>query len=183
MLGNESLWDVAAQCHKLLHSSGIAYAVCGGVAVCLHGYQRNTIDLDLVIRAEDRDSVRQLLTSEGFLWDTEHAEFRTPDGIAVQFLIAGQKAGKSSEVTIAEPVGDLNIEQMEGLSVVRLSRLIEMKIACGMSNLRRTHKDFADVVELISVRNLDGSFARFLHLSLRPAYRELVRNASASDDD
>ncbi len=183
MLGNESLWDVAAQCNKLLSSSGIAYAVCGGVAVCLHGYQRNTIDLDLVIRAEDRDSVRQLLTSAGFLWDTEHAEFRTSDGIAVQFLIAGQKAGKGSEVTIAEPVGDLNVEQMEGLSVVRLSRLIEMKIACGMSNLRRTHKDFADVVELISIRNLDGSFARFLHPSLRPAYRELVRNASASDDD
>lgn len=183
MLGNESLWDVAAQCHKLLNSSGIAYAVCGGVAVCLHGYQRNTIDLDLVIRAEDRDSVRQLLTMEGFLWDAEHAEFRTSDGIAVQFLIAGQKAGKGSEVVIAEPIGDLNVEQMEGLSVVRLSRLIEMKIACGMSNLRRTHKDFADVVELISVRNLDGSFARFLHPSLRPAYRELVRNASASDDE
>ncbi len=51
---------------------------------------------------------------------------------------------------------------IEGLSVVRLSRLIEMKIACGMSNLRRTHKDFADVVELISIRRLDGSFARFL---------------------
>ncbi|MCA9011791.1 MAG: hypothetical protein KDB01_18685 [Planctomycetaceae bacterium] len=183
MLGNESLWDVAAQCNKLLSSSGIAYAVCGGVAVCLHGYQRNTIDLDLVIRSEDRDTVRQLFTSAGFRWDTEQAEFRTSDGIAVQFLIAGQKAGKGSEVTIAEPVGDLNIEQIEGLSVVRLSRLIEMKIACGMSNLRRTHKDFADVVELISVRSLDGSFARFLHPSLRPAYRELVRNATASDDE
>ncbi len=108
---------------------------------------------------------------------------RTADGIAIQFLIAGQKAGKGSEVTIAEPIGDLNVEQIEGLSVVRLSRLIEMKIACGMSNLRRTHKDFADVVELISIRNLDGKFARFLHQSLRPAFRELVRNATASDDE
>ena len=66
--------------------------------------------------------------------------------------------------------------------MVRLSRLIEMKIACGIS-LRRTHKDFADVVELIAARNLDGSFARFLRKSLRPTFRQLVRNANATDED
>lgn len=182
MLGNESLWDVAARCHELLSSAGIAYSVCGGVAVCLHGYQRNTTDLDLVIRSEDSDAVRRVLTGAGFKWDPEHAEFQTADGIVVQFLIAGQKAGKGTEVSVSEPIGDLNIEQIEGLSVVRLSRLIEMKIACGMSNLRRTHKDFADVVELIIIRNLDGSFARFLHKSLWPTFRGLVRNAQASDE-
>ena len=182
MLGNESLWDVAARCHRLLTDAGIAYSVCGGVAVCLHGYQRNTTDLDLVIRSDDSAAVRAVLTDAGFIWDPEKAEFRTDDGIAIQFLIAGHKAGKGTEVFVSEPIGDLNVEQIEGLSVVRLSRLIEMKIACGMSNMRRTHKDFADVVELIAIRNLDGSFARFLHKSLRPTFRELVRNAAASDD-
>ncbi|TWU39499.1 hypothetical protein Poly41_23540 [Novipirellula artificiosorum] len=183
MLGNESLWDVAARCHELLTNAGIAYSVCGGVAVCLHGYQRNTTDLDIVIRSEDSDSVRHVLTEAGFVWDSEKAEFRTQNGIAIQFLIAGHKAGKGSEVAVSEPIGDLNVEQIEGLSVVRLSRLIEMKIACGMSNLRRTHKDFADVVELIAIRHLDGSFARFLHKSLRPTFRELVRNAAGSDEE
>ncbi|MEZ6090304.1 MAG: hypothetical protein R3C05_20205 [Pirellulaceae bacterium] len=182
MLGNESLWDVAARCHKLLTDAGIAYSVCGGVAVCLHGYQRNTTDLDLVIRSDDSAAVRAVLTEAGFAWDAEQGEFRTETGIAIQFLIAGQKAGKGSEVSVSEPIGDLNVEQIEGLSVVRLSRLIEMKIACGMSNMRRTHKDFADVVELIAIRNLDGSFARFLHKSLRPTFRDLVRNAAAPDE-
>jgi len=182
MLGNKSLWGVAARCHELLSEAGIAYSVCGGVAVCLHGYQRNTTDLDLVIRSDDSETVRKLLSEAGLQWDAETAEFRTEDGIAVQFLIAGQKAGKGTEVSVPEPAGDLNVEQIEGLSVVRLSRLIEMKIACGMSNLRRTHKDFADVVELIAIRDLDGTFARFLHKSLRPTFRELVRNARSSDD-
>ncbi len=94
-----------------------------------------------------------------------------------------QQAGNGSEATIPEPTGDLNVEQREGLSVVRLSRLIEMKIACGLSNLRRTHKDFADVVELIAARNLDGSFARFIDKSLRPTFWELVHNANATDND
>ena len=58
-----------------------------------------------------------------------------------------------------------------------------MKIACGISNLRRTNKDFADVVELIAVRKLESSFARFLHKSLRPTFRELARNAQATDDE
>lgn len=40
MLGNPSLWDVAARCHQLLTEARIAYSICGGVAVCLHGYQR-----------------------------------------------------------------------------------------------------------------------------------------------
>jgi RNase P/RNase MRP subunit p30 len=98
----------------------------------------------------------------------------------VQFLIAGQRAGQGSDVTIPDPAGERNVEEREGLTVVRLSRLIEMKIACGMSNLRRTHKDFADVVELIAARNLDESFARYIHKSLRAAFRELVRNAQAT---
>ena len=183
MLGNESLWNVAERCNALLSAAGIPYSICGGVAVCLHGYQRNTVDLDLVIRSGESEAVRRLLLNGGFSWDETNAEFRTPNGIAVQFLISGQKAGKASEVMIPEPIGDLNVEQREGLSVVRLSRLIEMKIACGMSNLRRTHKDFADVVELIAARNLDGSFARFLHKSLRPTFRDLVRNANTTDDN
>ncbi len=183
MLGNESLWDVASRCHELLTDAGIAYSICGGVAVCLHGYQRNTTDLDLVIRSDDSDAVRRVLSKAGYVWDSEQSEFRTADGIAIQFLIAGQKAGKGTEVSVCEPIGDLNVEQIQGLSVVRLSRLIEMKIACGMSNLRRTHKDFADVVELIVIRKLDGSFARFLHKSLRPTFRKLVRNAESSDKE
>ena len=183
MLGNESLWDVARRCHELLTDAGIAYCVCGGVAVCLHGYQRNTTDLDLVIRSEDSDSVRHVFTEAGFFWDSEKAEFHNQNGITIEFLIAGHKAGKGREVVVAEPIGDLNVERIEGLSVVRLFRLIEMKIACGMSNLRRTHKDFADVVELIAIRHLDGSFARFLHKSLRPTFGELVRNATASEEE
>ena len=181
MLDNVSVWQVARRCHDLLRAADIPYGVCGGVAVCLHGYQRNTVDLDLIIQLDDTDRVKALLQDHGFAWNPKRKEFTTEDGFMVQFLIAGTKAGKGSEVRIVAPEGDRNVEEKEGLSVVRLSRLIEMKIACGTGNLRRTHKDFADVVELIAIRKLDSSFARCLHKSVRPTYRELVRNATASD--
>ena len=63
------------------------------------------------------------------------------------------------------------------LPVFTLAKLIESKIACGQGNLRCTHKDFADVVELIIHHRLRSDFARFLHKSVRPTYRQLVRQS------
>ncbi len=181
MLGSENLWTVADRCNRALNDARLPYSICGGIAVCLHGYQRNTVDIDLVIRREDSDAIKSTLLAVGFSWDQQACECQTENGIAVQCLTAGDRAGKGSEVLIAEPTGDLNVEVIEGLPVIRLFRLIEMKIACGSSNLRRTHKDFADVVELIAIRKLDSAFARFLHKSTQPTFRQLVRNAMNSD--
>ena len=50
-----------------------------------------------------------------------------------------------------------------------------------MGNLRRTYKDFADVIELIVQNRLNSSFARFLHKSLRVTYRELVRRSRGAE--
>ena len=179
MLGNASLWENAIRCHELFRQVDIPYSICGGVAVCLHGYQRNTVDLDIIINAQDSAQIKEVLLAAAYHWNEEKKEFRSPSGIAVHFVFSGAKAGRDSEVTIPEPNGDLNIEEREGVSVVKLSRLIEMKIACGMGSMRRTHKDFADVVELVVIRNLDSSFARYLHKSLRKTFKQLVRRARA----
>ena len=179
MLGNETLWDTACRCHQLLSECDLPHAIVGGVAVCLHGYQRNTVDLDLLIRSDDSLTVKSMLEDAGFEWNSSEHEFRTENGIAVQFLLAGDKAGKGTEVLLPEPIGESHVETIDELPVVRLSKLIEMKIACGTGNIRRTHKDFADVVELIAIRNLDSGFARYLHKSVRKTYRELVKNARA----
>lgn len=175
MLENESLWQVAAQCHQLLSEANLPHAVVGGVAVCLHGYQRNTVDVDLLVRKEDSQAVRELLEREHYLWQSEGAEFRSPAGIAVQFLYAGDRAGSGSEVALPDPGDASSTTEIERLPVLTLAKLIESKIACGEGNPRRTHKDFADVVELILCNRLDSSFARFLHKSLRDTYRALVR--------
>lgn len=71
----------------------------------------------------------------------------------------------------------LNVAIMiEGLPVLSLAALIEAKIAYGEGDTRRMHRDFADVVELIAVHGLDGSFARHLHNVVRPRFRRLVRH-------
>lgn len=179
MLGNENLWQTALECHEILSKSGVAYSICGGVAVSLHGYRRNTVDLDIIIRSEDAAIVKDALCAAGLEWKGDSHEFRTEAGIAVQFLIAGDRAGNGQPVKLPDPDDEGSTETIEGVPVLRLSKLIECKLACGTGNLRRTHKDFADVVELIAIHELDGSFARYLHRSVRRTFRELVRRAES----
>jgi hypothetical protein len=162
MLENESLWQTATECHQLLAAAKIPHAIMGGVAVCLHGYQRNTVDVDMLIRSEDADAVRATLEGERF---------------AIRFLCAGELAGKDSEVKLPDPDDEQATTGIEDLPVLTLAKLIESKIACGLGNPRRTYKDFADVVELIVHNRLNSSFARFLHKSLRATYREIVRKS------
>jgi hypothetical protein len=181
MLGNETLWEAARLSHARLQQTGIAHAIVGGVAVCLHGYQRNTVDIDLLVRKEEADAARSALESAGWQWIAERTELQSPGGVVLQFLFSGEKAGRDSEVRLPDPGDERAITQLEGLSVLSLARLIESKLACGRGNLRRTHKDFADVVELIAANHLGRDFARHLHKSLRPTYRELVTHARGSE--
>jgi hypothetical protein len=174
MLANQTLWDAAVQCHATLDAAGIPHAIVGGVAVCLHGYRRNTVDLDLLVLREDQGRVRTQLEDAGYAWSVEHAEFRAPSGVPVQFLLSGDRAGKGAEVFLPAPDAPGATVEIEGLAVLDLARLIEMKLACGLGSPRRTHRDLADVVELIAIHQLGREFARHLHKSLRSAFRKLV---------
>jgi hypothetical protein len=177
MTANESLWDVARHTHDLLRDAGIDHAIVGGVAVCLHGYRRTTVDLDLLIRPADGDRFRAALQDASYLWDAKAHEFHSPSGIPVQVLLAGESSGRGQPAKLPEPT-PANVAMIEDLPALSLKHLIQAKLACGLGDLRRTHKDFADVVELIAANKLDGSFARFLHPSVRDEFRELVRRAT-----
>ena len=77
-------------------------------------------------------------------------------------------SGKPGPISFPEPTTAIRIDNKP---VFELSVLIQLKLAA------RRHKDFADVVELISLNKLNSSFARFLHKSLRTTYRELIRRS------
>ena len=179
MLGSQNIWDTAHRCHDVLQAAGVRHAIVGGVAVFLHGYRRNTVDVDVLVRSEDADVVKSALQQAQFSWSSEQREFRSPAGIPVHFVLSNEPAGDDASygVKFPDPSDSKAVGVIDGLPVVTLARLMELKLACGLGNVRRTHRDFADVVELIVVHDLRGDFARFLHKSVRPAFRKLVRNA------
>jgi hypothetical protein len=142
----------------------------GGVAVSLHGYRRNTTNIDVLLRQEDFGLAAHDL-QDGI------GSFRSYRKI--RYLFANECAGKDSKVKLPDPSDAKATTEIEELPVVTLTKLIEAKIACGLGSMRRTHKDFADVVELIAQNRLTSSFARFLHKSLRVTYRELVKQSKS----
>jgi len=49
-----------------LTGAGADYALCGGVALAIHGYPRFTKDIDLLVRPETLSAVMEVAESRGF---------------------------------------------------------------------------------------------------------------------
>ena len=176
MLGNSPLWNTLVDCHDILTSHHIAHAVAGGVAVALSGYQRNTIDIDLLVNKSQAQEIKTHLLAAGYLWDQQQVQFLSPHKIPVQFLYSGDRAGRGTEIFFPDPSDPNTSTTIENIPVLSLPKLIESKIAAGQGDLRRTHKDFADVVELIIIHHLDKSFVVHLHKSVRKDFEKLVEH-------
>ena len=50
-----------------LTAAGIDYAVCGGLAVALHGYPRATRDIDLLIDRNSLEPAKAAIESLGYI--------------------------------------------------------------------------------------------------------------------
>jgi hypothetical protein len=61
------LYDEFASIVDALDSSGIEYALCGGIAMSVHGFTRATEDIDLFVRPEDVDRIQATVADLGYL--------------------------------------------------------------------------------------------------------------------
>jgi hypothetical protein len=52
-----------------LQAAGIAYALCGALALAVHGVPRATKDIDLLVRGEALDAVRAVARGRGFIFE------------------------------------------------------------------------------------------------------------------
>ena len=60
------LYEELARIVDALNEAGIDYAVCGGMAVAMHGHARMTKDIDLLVRKEDVERIHGLVRPLGF---------------------------------------------------------------------------------------------------------------------
>lgn len=60
---------------RAFEQESIDYAVCGGLAMALHGYARTTQDIDVMILAEDLDRAIWLARKAGFEIDAGRIDF------------------------------------------------------------------------------------------------------------
>jgi hypothetical protein len=72
--------------------------------------------------------------------------------------------------------------EIDGINFVSLEKLIELKLASGISAAHRL-KDLADVQELIKIRGLDADFAAKLNPYVRAKYLELEEAVRESESN
>lgn len=65
-----------------LEQAGVPYAVCGGLAMAVHGAPRATKDIDIIARVEDLPRVQAVANACGFIFDAFPMRF--PDGMTMR---------------------------------------------------------------------------------------------------
>ena len=159
---------------RRLEELGIPYAVVGGMAMFMHGYQRFTTDVDLLVTAEALAEVHRQLEGLGYLPPFEGSKHLsdTGTGVRVEFLVTGQFPGDGKPKPVAFPDPANSSIEINGMRCLELPKLIELKLASGMTNPGRL-KDLGDVQEMIRVLELPADLADRLNPFVRDKYVEL----------
>ena len=85
----------------------------------------------------------------------------TASGVRVKFLVTGQYPGDGKPKPVAFPDPKTAAVDLDGIKVLSLHKLIDLKLASGLSNERRG-KDLVDIQELIEALGLSARFAEKL---------------------
>lgn len=158
-----------------LDELGVAYTLIGGYALILHGVRRFTEDIDLVLSGDGLAAVHQAIIGRGYLRSApESRNLRDIEtGVQIEFLVTGEFPGDGKSKPIAFPDPESKTEMRDGVRVVNLKSLIELKLASGMTAKRRL-QDLADVQRLIQEHHLTSDFAEQLHPYVRKKFLELL---------
>jgi len=174
-MGEGILNKTLARLSNDLETHSIDYAVIGAAALLAHGYPRLTEDIDLLMTPVGLQKFHDELVGLGYAPSFPGARKRlrsTTDGISIEVMTTGEYPGdgKPKPVSMPEPL-EASAE-IDGIKFVTLEKLIELKLASGISAPHRL-KDLADVQELIKIRQLDADFAAKLDPYVRAKYLEL----------
>jgi len=162
----------------------IPYVIVGGMALYRHGFRRFTEDVDLLVTRDGLKAVHEALDGLGYLHVFKGSKKLrdTTTGVQIDFLISGDYPGDGKPKPVAFPQPDDWVVVIEGLRVLALPRLVELKLASGMTGGVNRMKDFTDVVELIKALNLPADFSKQLNEYVRPKFDELWQGVKDSPE-
>jgi len=163
-----------------LNRHGIDYNLIGAIALNQHGYQRFTVDIDVLMSPEGLQKFQDELVGLGYrpVFEGAKKKFRsTAENVPIDIIVAGEYPGdgKPKPVRFHDPQENFVI--LDGIKTVNLETLINLKLASGITAPERV-KDFGDIQELIKIKELDELFAERLNPFVRDKFIELARGVA-----
>ena len=114
----------------------IEYALCGGMAVALHGHPRFTRDIDFLVHPESLNRAKEVAAAIGFLDESGRIPF--PDSDVYRILKIEGSEYRILDLLVPKRLDTIAWTQRQwfdwnGLPICTVSRegLIEMKLAAG----------------------------------------------------
>ncbi len=184
-MGSGTVNNTLARLAADLKSHNIDYVVIGAVALLAHGYPRFTEDIDLVMTREGLEKFHRELIGLGYAPAFPQAKKRlraTEEGLSIDVMLAGEYPGDGKPKPVAIPDPKSAAVEIDGVRFVTLEKLIELKLASGMTAPDRL-KDLADVQELIRIRQLQPEFAERLDPYVREKFLELYETIKQMPKD
>jgi nucleotidyltransferase AbiEii toxin of type IV toxin-antitoxin system len=168
---------------EALDREQIPFGLIGALALRHYGYHRFTEDIDILTTPEGLDKIHENVVGRGLLPRAPGLRKKlrqTQHKVNIDVVMSGEHAGSNeSPITFPSPESEGFVER-EGLRVVTLEKLVELKIASGVWGQR--DQDLVDVQRLIQANGLDESFSPKLPEALRAKYLKLLERARGEVD-
>ncbi|MFZ4438306.1 MAG: nucleotidyl transferase AbiEii/AbiGii toxin family protein [Syntrophales bacterium] len=148
----------------------VSYALIGGFAVSLWGYQRSTVDMDFMVNRNDMDKVRKIVENLGYR--CIHASENV-----TQFDSEDKRQGKLDFLHAFRPTSLLMLDRAEPktifdgeqtIPVILPEDLIGLKVQAINNDPSRTPLDMADIEALMNIfaakldwKRMEGYFELF----------------------
>jgi hypothetical protein len=146
-----TVFDIDAELQAVVRgfeAHGILYAICGGVAVAVHGHPRATTDIDLIVDPLALDDARAILRGLGY--SLEAAPMSFASGIEVR-RISRVEAGEIFTldlIPVTDPIRDVWEHRIEVTWRGRPMRVVSREGLIAMKRLAGRSQDLADLEAL-----------------------------------
>lgn len=159
---------------RLLDAHRIPYAIVGAMALNEFGYQRTTVDVDVLLTTEGLAAFKSAVLGRGYLekFPGSRGLRDTEFGVDIDVVITGTYPGDGKPKPVAFPDPAATALRGTRVALLPLPTLVELKLASGMTAPDRL-KDLADVQELIRIQHLPRALAEELNTFVRDKYLEL----------
>jgi len=162
----------------------IPYAIVGALALNEFGYQRTTVDVDVLLTRDGLATFKQSMLGRGYvekfpgsrsLRDTEH-------GVDIDVVLTGDYPGDGKPKPVSFPDPATTAERGARVALLPLTAFLELKLASGMTAPHRL-RDLADVQELIRIQRLPRHLADSINPFVREKYLELWQSVTNHTDE
>lgn len=172
---------------RLAKEKDFRFLLVGGFAVNSYGDRRQTVDIDILIKQEDRDKLKSGLRKYGYeiFNDTDaFLQFKTAE--LVDWPIDCIVVDEQTFNTMIKEAKETNISKNYSIFVPSAKHLVAMKLhSMKQAGTTRGLKDLLDIVSLVKLTNIDFKGDEFKELCLRYVdqndYEQIIEKCAEQD--